>query len=295
MFAPSWTIVASAILIGLSGGASLTQQSEAVSSANDLVRAAIQNELDRSDTMDARWKYLSIKDVDDQPETREVIETKFGTVDRLVSVADKPLSEAQQRGEIKRILRLSRNADDQRKLEQSERKEEQQARAFLKMFPNVFRFAVADKSGDLVKMTFKPNSSFKPSSREGKILHEMAGEIWVNNKERRIARITGQLVNSVVFGGGILGHLERGGHFSVERTEIAPEDWAVTKMDVNMQGKALLFKTISVKQRETHKDFERVSSNLTIADAAAFLLKGSSPQNAPKMSLLVQQPPISPQ
>jgi hypothetical protein len=181
---------------------------------------------------------------------REVIETKFGAVDRLLSVAGKPLSEAQQRGEIKRILRLSHDADDQRKLEQSQRKDEQQSRAFLKMFPNAFRFEVANKTGDLVKVAFTPSSRFKPSSREGKILHEMAGEIWVNSKERRIARISGQLMNSVTFGGGILGHLEQGGHFSVERTEIAPEDWEVTKMDVSMQGKALLFKTISIKQKE---------------------------------------------
>jgi len=52
-------------------------------------------------------------------------------------------------------------------------------------------------------------------------------------------------------------------------------------MDVSMQGKALLFKTISIKQKEIHGNFERVSSNLTLADAAASLLKDSSPQHAP--------------
>jgi hypothetical protein len=281
-------ILTSAILLSLCGGASVTQQYEAPSSARDLVEAAVQNELNRSDTIDIRWKYLSHKEVNDKSETREVIETKFGEVDRLVSVAGKPLSEAQQRVEIKRILRLSRDADDQRKLEQSQRKDEQQARAFLKMVPSAFRFEVANKTGDLVKVTFTPNSGFKPSSREGKILHEMAGEIWVNGKERRIARISGQLMNSVTVGGGILGHLDRGGHFSVERTEIAPEVWEVTEMDVIMRGKALLFKTISVKQKEIRRNFERVSNNLTIADAAVLLLKDSSPQLAPKISLLIQ-------
>jgi hypothetical protein len=280
-------ILTSAILLSLCGGTSVTQQYEAASSAQDLVEAAVQNELNRSDTIDIRWKYLSHKEVNDKLETREVIETKFGEVDRLVSVAGKPLSEAQQRVEIKRILRLSRDADDQRKLEQSQRKDEQQARAFLKMVPSAFRFEVAN-TGDLVKVTFTPNSGFKPSSGEGKILHEMTGEIWVNSKERRIARISGQLMNSVTFGGGILGHLERGGHFSVERTEIASEDWEVTEMEVNMRGKALLFKTISVKQKEIHRNFERVSSNLTIADAAVFLLKDSSLPQAPKISLLIR-------
>jgi hypothetical protein len=48
---------------------------------------------------------------------------------------------------------------------------------------------------------------------------------------------------------------------------------------VNMRGKALLFKTISIRQKEIHRNFERVSSDLTIADAAAFLLRDSSPQH----------------
>lgn len=288
MIGLSRIILTSAILFSLCRGASLTRQSQAAASADDLVEAAVQNELNRSDTIDVRWKYLSYKEVDDKSEAREVIETKFGTVDRLVSVAGKPLSEVQQQSEIKRILRLSRDADDQRKLEQSERKDEQQTRAFLKMVPSAFRFEVVNKTGDLVKVKFTPSSAFKPSSREGKILHEMSGEIWINAKEHRMTRISGELVNPVKFGGGILGHLERGGHFSVERTEIAPEDWEVIELDVNMRGKALLFKTISVRQKETHRDFERVPSNLTISDAAKFLLKDSSPQQAPKMSSLIQ-------
>jgi len=76
MIGPSWMILASAILLSLSGGASVTQQSEAASSAHDLVEAAVQNELNRSDTIDNRWKYLSHKEVNDKSETREVIENQ---------------------------------------------------------------------------------------------------------------------------------------------------------------------------------------------------------------------------
>lgn len=74
---------------------------------------------------------------------------------------------------------------------------------------------------------------------------------------------------------GLLGHLEKGGQFAVKRTEVAPAHWEVTEMAANRQGKALLFKTISVQQKELHRNFERVSDDLTIADAAAILLKQS--------------------
>jgi hypothetical protein len=59
----------------------------------------------------------------------------------------------------------------------------------------------------------------------------------------------------------------------VTRTEIAPGQWELTEMTVNMQGKALLFKAISVKQREVHSDFQPVSEDLSFSDAVALLLK----------------------
>jgi hypothetical protein len=43
-------------------------------------------------------------------------------------------------------------------------------------------------------------------------------------------------------------------------------------MTVNMQGKALLFKTISVQQKELHTDFQPVSEDLSLSDAAELLL-----------------------
>jgi hypothetical protein len=103
----------------------------------------------------------------------------------------------------------------------------------------------------------------------------MAGEIWIDIKQQRLVSITGRLMNDVKFLGGLLGHLEKGGQFAVKRTEVAPADWEVTEMVVNMQGKALLFKTISVQQKELHRNFERVPHDLTSADAAAILLKQS--------------------
>ena len=47
----------------------------------------------------------------------------------------------------------------------------------------------------------------------------------------------------------------------------------MTELNVNMQGRALLFKTISVQQREIHSDFERVREDLSLAEAANLLLR----------------------
>jgi len=268
-------ILATVILLLVSRFATAQSQPNAPFSPADLVKAMIRSELNPSNVPEVRWKYVLVKEVDSKQETREVVETKSGSLDRLIAIAGRPLSAGQQRDETERILRLSHNPEEQRKLEQTRKKDAEQCDAFLNMVPEAFLFEYAGESGGLVKLVFKPNPAFRPPSREGKILHEMAGEIWIDAEQQRLVSINGHLVNEVKFAGGLLGHLEKGGQFAVKRTEIAPAHWEVTEMAVNMQGKALLFKTISVQQKELHRNFERVPDDLTIADAAAILLKQS--------------------
>jgi hypothetical protein len=248
-------------------------QSRAPMSPASLVRAMIHREVDGSEAADVRWKYLLYKEADGKQETREVVETRSGSLDRLIEIAGKPLTDAQQGEETKRILRLSHNPGEQRKLEQTRRKDAEQCNSFLKMIPDAFLFEYAGESGTLVEVTFKPNPRFDPPNREAKVLHEMAGEIWVDAKQQRLVSINGQIMNEVKFAGGLLGHLEKGGQFMVKRSEIAAGQWEVAEMNVDMRGKVLLFKTISVRQREIHKNFERVPDDLTMSDAAGILLK----------------------
>jgi muramoyltetrapeptide carboxypeptidase LdcA involved in peptidoglycan recycling len=61
----------------------------------------------------------------------------------------------------------------------------------------------------------------------------------------------------------------------VKRAEIVSGDWELTDMAINMQGKILLLKTISVQQKELHRNFERVPDDLNLPDAAGLLLKQS--------------------
>ncbi|HZQ19034.1 MAG TPA: hypothetical protein VFA90_09950 [Terriglobales bacterium] len=246
------------------------------SSAAELVKAVIHHEVSPASINEIRWKYLLTKQVNGKEETKEVVETNSGSIERLIAIAGRPLSSAQQHDETERILKLSHNPEAQKRLEQSGRKDAEQTNAFMQMIPNAFLFEYAGESGDLVKVTFKPNPQFSNSSREAKVLREMQGEIWINPKQQRLVSIHGQLMNDVKFAGGLLGHLEKGGQFSVKRAEIAPGDWEMTDLAVSMQGKALLFKSISVQQKELHRDFHRVPNNLTLSQAAGLLLQQAS-------------------
>jgi hypothetical protein len=84
----------------------------------------------------------------------------------------------------------------------------------------------------------------------------------------------------VKFGGGLLGHLDKGGEFHVKQSEVSPGYWEITLLHVNMHGKALFFKTIVVQENEIRTNFQRVPDNLTLSEAAEQLQKQSAVKSA---------------
>ena len=268
----SRSLLTAAAILSASSCMAAQPQSDQLSPP-DLVKQVIYNEVHPASGSTLHWRYRSQKQVDGKQESRAVIETKSGSLDRLLMVSGRPLTPQQENAEAERILRLAHSPQEQRKIEQARQKDAQQSNAFLQEIPNAFVFEYAGRKGNAIRLTFRPNPQFRPSSREDKILHQMAGDIWVDGRQKRLISISGQLMDDVKFGGGLLGHLEKGGQFKVQREEIAPGDWEVTELDVNMHGKALMLKSISVQQTEKHSDFESVPDELTIADAAKLLLQ----------------------
>lgn len=276
MTSPKSRIVfAAVILLLVACIGSAEAQTQTRLSAADLVKAVIRKELKPSPASEVRWKYLLYRNVEGKQETREVVQTRSGSLDRLVAIAGKPLSDGQERQETDRILKLSHSPEEQHKTEQARKKDAEQCNVLLQMIPDAFLFDYAGESGNLTKVTFRPNPSFQPPSREGKVVHEMMGEMWIDARQQRLVSIWGKLIDDVKFSGGLLGHLEKGGQFTVKRAEMSPGNWELTDLSVTMQGKALLFKTISVQQNELHRNFERVPDDLNLSDAAGILLKES--------------------
>jgi len=115
------------------------------------------------------------------------------------------------------------------------------------------------------------NFDVHPPSREARVFHAMEGDVWLNTKQERLAEISGRLMHEVKFGGGLLGHLARGGEFHVKQAEVAPGYWELTLLYVNMQGKALFFKSINVQQNEIRGEYRKVPDDLTLTQALQIL------------------------
>ena len=247
------------------------QSADSEMPANALVRSVIANELKPTGEDHSRWMYEVSKEEAGHRLTKEAVETRDGSLERLVAIDGRSLSVQKQEGEKARIKNLLSHPQEQQKLEQIRRRDAAQCEAFFRMIPDAFIFSYAGREGDLVKLSFKPNPAFQPPTREARVFHAMEGEMLVQTRDRRLAAITGRLVEEVKFGGGLLGHLERGGQFHVERKEVRAGHWELTAVEVSMKGKVLFLKTITVEEKVSRQSFRQVADNLSLQDAAGLL------------------------
>jgi hypothetical protein len=264
------TVIVTVILLG-SNALAQSDFERFGMSAHDLVRKAVTNELKLQDGDHCHWMYRLEKEESGRKQVQEIIETTNGSLSRLLSIDGRPLDEKQQQKENQRLQRLVSHPDEQRKLQQASNKEAGQGARLFNILPDVFVFSYLGRQGDLVTLTFRPNPTFQPTSIEARVFHGMQGEIAIDTKQERLAALNGHLMESVKFGGGLLGHLDKGGKFEVKQAEVAPGHWEITVLSVDIKGKALLFKTIGVQETEDHIDFHQVSDDLTLTQAAEVL------------------------
>src|ERR1017187_6647732 len=209
-------------------------------SANELVRRVVANELKFQDEDHAQWAYRQEKEEAGKKKIKRIIETKDGALSRLLSINDHLLTAKQLQKENQRIHALVSNPAEQRKLQRARNTETEPGRRLFKMLPDAFVFNYSGREGSLVKLSFRPNPTFRQPSFEARVFHDIEGELWVDAQQERLAAINGHLVEDVRFAGGLLGRLDKGGHVEVRQAMVGPGHWEMAALAVDMKGKALL-------------------------------------------------------
>jgi hypothetical protein len=245
-------------------------------SPNDLVRKVVAHELEAENQDHTHWMYESVANIPAPAKATIVVETKDGNVNYLDSIDGHALTTQQKSAEDQRIQRFIHDPQQQSKARRDGAADDKKSAQLFSMLPDAFLFQYAGVSGDTVRLTFQPNPEFTSHSSEAYVFHKMDGFVIVNPRQNRLVEISGRLSHGVEFAGGLFGHLDPGGTFDVRREEIAPGHWAITRLNVDMNGKILFFKTISEKQDEVDSHFQRIPDSTTMSEAEAMAQKQSS-------------------
>ncbi len=286
--------IATAVLLGaLLGGpvAELAASSEAAGSLSgssqdspspiELVRAAVANEVAASKDDSTKHIFRSRKQTPQGSQTRLYVETREAMAGITIAYNDKPLTPEQMRNEEARLAGLANNPEQLRRKRSQEQDTADRTLRIVKALPDAFLYdydgeekGTADLGRDgarLVRLKFRPNPDYHPPTHVEDVLTGMQGSVLIDATAHRLARIDGTLFKEVGFGWGILGHLDKGGHFLVEQRDVGDGSWEISRMSLAFTGKILFFKSIAIKSDEVFSDFRRVPADTTFAQGVEML------------------------
>jgi hypothetical protein len=250
-------------------------------SALELVRGATKNQL-KNDQSAARFRYGERRITQKRSRTYSLVESDAGTVERLVAQNDRPLGEAERHSASAWLDRVLADPQIMRKAVQEDEQEAKRREKLIRVLPEAFLYEIeGEQPGGVVRIRFRPNPAFKPSSREAQICRGLRGTFWIDATKLVFVKAEGELVHEVNFGWGFLAHLDPGGHFYLEQTAVSPDVWRITKIQVNLTGREFIFKAINIQVDEQVWGFSQVADHLSLKDAVE-LLRNLTPDSRAK-------------
>jgi len=192
-----------------------------------------------------------------ESETREMTFYRGHRIWRVVAKNGKPLSGDDQEKEDRRVEKMIRDIEAGREVDLPYN----QRRTKLSDLLRVSRFSGARRerfrNRDVIVADFEPNPDFKPANSGEAFAHNLAGSIWVDEKDLQIARVEFQLVNAFKVAGGAFFAMRPGSRFVAEQGRFFDEVWLPTYSEVTISARAMLFASFGVNQKITYADYRR--------------------------------------
>lgn len=117
---------------------------------------------------------------------------------------------------------------------------------------------------DVIVFDFEPNPlfDFKNAKSMLKFFGKTAGVIWIDEKDKQVARVEAYLYDDFKVGGGVLAKLKKGASFTLEQERVNDEIWLPSRADINLSVRVLLIKGINVNQIIKSYDYHKFTTEV---------------------------------
>jgi hypothetical protein len=216
--------------------------------------------------------------------TREVIETKQGTVARLVERNGQPLTAEQDAAERQRLNDQIASPEDFLRHHKRDRSNEDYSMQMVRLLPQAMLFQYtpgqpqpAGESSPQVVLDYRPNPEFKPPTMLAEVLTGIEGRVWIDAQSHVMTRIEGHILHPVNFGFGILARLYPGGTLEFEQVRVSGDRWAYRHLEEHVTVREMMVKTAPMNVQMTSADFRLMPTLLDYQDAIRQLLAMNLP------------------
>ena len=187
----------------------------------------------------------------------------------LVKKNGKPLSDSEQKKENEKTQKRIQEAQKaEKKKEAKEEKAKEEGKnskdsdepgieVFLRVCQFVNPRRERFRGQDVLVFDFEPNPEYKPKNLEERVVKQLAGVIWIDEKAKDVVRLEAYFVGDVHIGGGVLANLQRGTSFTFEQAYVNNEVWLPTYVEAHVGLRLLLVKGFKVNLITRYSDYKR--------------------------------------
>ena len=210
----------------------------------------------------------------------------------LVKKNGKPLSEEDQTKENEKTKkRIQEEQKKEKKKEEKEEKTKEEGKeskekddpgieTFLRVCQFVNPRRERFRGQDVLVFDFEPNPEYKPKNLVERVVKELAGVVWIDEKAKDVVRLEAYFVGDVRIAAGLLANLQKGTSFVFEQAFVNNEVWLPTYMEAHIGVRVLLLKGFKMNVATRYSDYKRfnVETLSTISKPKEMPETSSKPQ-----------------
>jgi hypothetical protein len=254
-------------------------------SPHDLAAEAAANELVALHHKDSylRYRMETVNERGDQ--VRDVIESKDGTVARLVLRDGKPLTVEQDQAERQRLNDMIASPAAYAKHVKNTESEKSMADKLVPLMADAMINTYtpgqpqSGRNGGApeIVLDYTPNPKFVPPNTQAQALTGLQGRVWIDAKTHYVVRMEGTIFRPVNFGWGMLAHIYPGGKVEMNQTNVGDNRWIFTDFSMELSVRALMVKKLDIRSSAKSGNYQKLAP-MSYQDAIRLLLATPLPE-----------------
>lgn len=237
--------------------------------------------IDADGTFPLRYRQRKIDAKGDT--TREIIESRDGSVARLIERNGQPITAAEDTSERQRLTDSLSSPSDFIKHHKRDSAMRSDVMNLVRLMPQAMIYTYVPgqpqfpgATSKQIVIDFQPDPKFKPPTLFSGVLTGLAGRFWIDQQTHQLTRGEAHVLHDVDFGWGILGSVHRGGRVAFEQTDAGNGRWVYSHLEEQLTFRVLV-KTLPENAVMTNSDFHQMPAMLPYQEAIRVLLAMSIP------------------
>ena len=219
-------------------------------------------------------------------QVRDVIESRDGTVARLIAKEDRPLTRQEDLDEHSRLQAMIDSPDAFAHHIKSDTSGKKMAVDLIRLMPEAMIYTYSPGQPQRVQapsagpaeivLDFEPNSNWNPPTMTAQALTGLKGRLWIDSRSHYMTRLEATIFRQVNVGLGMVAHIYPGGQLSFEQAQVFPSRWIFSHFVEHVTLRALMFKTLKEDMDIQGSNFTEIAE-MPYADAIRLLLAAPVP------------------